>query len=86
MNCHMSGTFFGKLLPLRTSNIVSLSQMMKKSYRKALIKTFYYVRQSNAPFSRNYAKYYFYTKHLEKGSNREWWDPFQPLPNVALNL
>ena len=41
MNCHLSGTFLAKLLPLRTSNIVFLGQMMQKIYRKALIRTFF---------------------------------------------
>ena len=51
MNCHMSGTFFAKLLPLRTSNIISLGQMIKKSYRKALIKTFFAFDNRAPPFA-----------------------------------
>ena len=51
MNCHMSGTFFAKLLPLRTSNIISLGQMIKKSYRKALIKTFFAFDNQTPPFA-----------------------------------
>ena len=33
----------------------------------------FYIRQSNAaPFCKNYAKFYFDAKHLEKGLNRGW--------------
>ena len=48
------------------------------------------IQLSNAaPFCKNYAKLYFDAKHLEKGLNRGWrnfWGPFWPISNAALNF